>query len=414
MILDLVGALHDKNVRFEASVRIAEYFNCSYLMIFIPDPVIGHLLPAPGFPQTLPEGTAWNIFINECLNKGYHNGKLTFPDKKCSLAASGISGWGGSVVVLLGDTPDESTIKPLKDILPILIELFKLEQGHISSEIRVSLADKSAAKAEKLARTIDVMRLHLKEALNKQEKDKKDIEVLMEKKDEFMNVASHELKTPITNMKAYLQILRKELRNENNSVTGFINKANIQIDKLTGLVNDLLDVTKIQAGKMIYNFTDLDISTVVSEVVTEIQVSVQTHQIIVENNIPTIVRGEKIRLEQVISNFLSNAIKYSPNSDKVIVNTILVDDKIRISVKDFGIGIPTDQQKQVFDRFFRVAESSHRFSGLGLGLFISAEIVQRHGGSIGVDSDETGSEFYFWLPTTTVRQNTIVEPTQTE
>jgi signal transduction histidine kinase len=399
MILNLVGALNDKEKRFGAAVRLAEYFNCSYLMIFIPDPEIGEFLPAPGFPQTLPDGKTWNSFINECLNKGYHTGTLPFPDANSKLAASGISGSENSVIILLGGVPEADALKPLKDILPVLIELFKLEQKSISSEIRVSLADKSAAKAEKLAQTIDVMRIHLKDALIIQKKDKKAIEDLMIKKDEFMNVASHELKTPITNMKAYLQILERKLQKENSSGIEFINKANNQIDKLTSLVNDLLDVTKIQAGKMVYHFTDLDISTVISEVVSEAQVSVQTHQIIIKNNVHALVHGEKNRLEQVISNFLSNAIKYSPHADKIIVDTNLIDNKIRISIKDFGIGIPGDKQKQVFDRFFRVDESSHQFSGLGLGLFISAEIVRRHGGNIGVDSDDNGSEFYFCLPT---------------
>lgn len=401
MILELFGALHDKDQRFEACLRIAEYFSCSYLMIFIPDREIGQLLPAPGFPQTLPDGKTWYSFLNECQNKGYHSGTLPFPDPNSLLPASGISGSGNSVVVFLGGMPEADALKPFKDILPILIELFKMEQASISSEIKVTLADKSAMKAQKLAQTIDVMRLHLKEALNKQEKDKKDIEILMEKKDEFMNVASHELKTPITSMKGYLQIIENLLRKENSGVITLIAKANSQVDKLTALVNDLLDVTKIQAGKMTYHFSDLDISTVVSDVISQAEVAVKTHRIILENNINVIVRGEKNRLEQVISNFISNAVKYSPKADKIVVNSKLIDNKIRISVRDFGIGIPEGKQKQVFDRFFRVAESAQHFSGLGLGLYISAEIVQRHGGSIGVDSDDSGSEFYFSLPTIT-------------
>src|SRR4051812_44677701 len=98
MILNLVGALHDKENRFNAGARIAEYFNCSYLMIFIPDPEIGHMLPAPGFPQTLPDGKAWNDFLNECLIKSYHSGTLCFPDKDTIVAATGIRGWENAVV----------------------------------------------------------------------------------------------------------------------------------------------------------------------------------------------------------------------------------------------------------------------------------------------------------------------------
>ena len=401
MLLNLLGELHNKAKRFQAASRLAEHFGCTHLIMFIPDPEIQQLLPAPGFPQTLSDGKTWNMFLMECMRKGFHSGRLAFPDHKHQLSASGFSGFDGSVVVLLGGALDENAVVPLKGVLPVLTELFKLEQGAITSEIRVALAQKSAEKAEKLARTIELMRTQLKEALSRKEKDKKEIEDLMKKKDEFMNVASHELKTPITSMKGYLQILKKEIFKENGSSVDFIKKADIQVDKLTGLVNDLLDVTKIQTGEMSYHFCELDISRVVSEVVAQTQVAVPTHQIIVENNAQILLNGEKSRLEQVLSNFLSNAVKYSPNADKIIVNSVLMGNSVKISVKDFGIGISPENQKQIFERYYRVREFTQQFSGLGLGLYISAEIIRRHGGTIGVDSDSSGSEFYFTLPVTT-------------
>lgn len=398
MFYRLLGQLHNKVNRFQAACRLAEYFGSAYLIVFVQDAEIGQLLPAPGFPQTLPDGTAWNIFLKECVKTGFHSGTLLHPDSKQPLSATGISGWDGSVVVLLGGAPQEDEVTPLKQVLPVLTELFKLEQAAVTSEIRVALAQKSAEKSERLARTIELMRMQLKDALGRKEKDKKEIEDLMKKKDEFMNVASHELKTPITNMKGYLQILKKEVAKENGSAVNFLDKADNQINKLTGLINDLLDVTKIQAGKMIYNFSDIDIATVISDVVSQTQVSVTTHHIIISNNPGLLVRGERSRLEQVLSNLLSNAIKYSPEANRIIVSAVSISNIVRISVKDFGIGIPDENQKHIFDRFYRVVESSQQFSGLGLGLYISAEIVLRHGGTIGVNSDSTGSEFYFTLP----------------
>jgi len=112
-----------------------------------------------------------------------------------------------------------------------------------------------------------------------------------------------------------------------------------------------------------------------------------------------IVHADKNRIEQVVSNFLSNALKYSPHSDEIIIKTELKETSLRVAVKDFGIGIPKDKADYIFDRFFRVEESSHLFSGLGLGLYISAEIIERHGGKIGVISEENkGSEFWFEIP----------------
>ena len=401
MFLNSLGGLYNKGNRFDAASRLAKYFGCSHLIIFIQDPEIHQLLPAPGFPQTLPDGLVWNNFLMECVTKGFHSGTLPFPDNKQRHSASGICGLDNSVVIVLGGAPAEDELLPLKEILPVFTELFRLEQSAITSEIRVALAQKSAEKAENLARTNELMRKQLKEALGRKEKDKKEIEELMKKKDEFMNVASHELKTPITNLKGYLQILKKEVVKKDASTIVFLDKADNQINKLTGLVNDLLDVTKIQAGKMTYHFSGLDISTVISEVVSQTQVAVPTHQIDVKNNIPIMVQGERNRLEQVLSNLLSNAVKYSPNADKIIVNSALIGDTIRISVKDFGIGISAENQQHIFDRFYRVKESSHKFSGLGLGLYISADIIQRHGGTIGVVSDTNGSEFYFTLPVAT-------------
>ncbi|MFD2144334.1 sensor histidine kinase [Mucilaginibacter antarcticus] len=130
----------------------------------------------------------------------------------------------------------------------------------------------------------------------------------------------------------------------------------------------------------------------------QVQVTTQTHQIIIAHNVPAKINGEQHRVEQVINNFLSNAIKYSPGAEKVIIRSDINDNTVKFSVRDFCIGIPIDKQQYVFDRFYRVQESSKNFSGLGLGLYISAEIIRRHGGTVGVNSDASGSEFYFTLP----------------
>ncbi|MDF2434297.1 MAG: two-component system, chemotaxis family, CheB/CheR fusion protein [Mucilaginibacter sp.] len=398
-ILQLISGLSDRENRFEAANKLAAWFGCAYLVIFINDPELGILLPAPGFPQTLPDGKVWRDFTSQSAVKSYHCGMLPFPKNENLLSAIGISGPENSVAVLLGGMPAENEVASLQQAMPVLAALFNQEQAYLTAATRVALADKSAVKAEKLAATIDQMRIHLKNALIKQEKDKKDIEELMKKKDEFMNVASHELKTPITSMQAYLQILNKIVPSEGrNSAGDFVRKANKQAGKLTALINDLLDVTKIQAGQMVYNFVDLDLTQLIHEVVAQVQVTAQSHRILFKNTVPVIVHGERHRLEQVINNFLSNAIKYSPEADRVIVSAYLKNKEVWVSVRDFGIGIPIEHREFVFDRFFRVHESSKQFSGLGLGLYISAEIIRRHGGLVGVDSHEVGSEFFFHMP----------------
>jgi two-component system, chemotaxis family, CheB/CheR fusion protein len=162
---------------------------------------------------------------------------------------------------------------------------------------------------------------------------------------------------------------------------------------------DLLDVSKVQAGYMQFKFSTFNFGEIISECVEQMQNSTFNHQIIIEGNPHVEIVGDKMRLEQVVSNLLSNAIKYSPKADKVIIRARTDDGMLKVEVQDFGIGIPADDLGQIFDRFYRVTEVSGRFFGLGLGLYISAEIIKRHNGRIGVESKEgSGSVFWFTIP----------------
>ncbi|WP_254070917.1 chemotaxis protein CheB [Pedobacter sp. L105] len=223
---------------------------------------------------------------------------------------------------------------------------------------------------------------------------------LMYKKDEFMSIASHELKTPITTIKGYLQFALKMAEQEKfGQIFGFIDKANKQVAKLTTLVDDLLDVTKIQAGKMNFTYSTFDIGEIISEAVDGIQGSLNGQTIVQDIDHITIT-ADRNRIEQVISNFMSNGLKYSPDGKQIKITAKgIMGNMVRIAVTDQGIGIPKDKAQFIFDRFFRVEESSNLFSGLGLGLYISAEIVRRHQGEIGVNSEvNVGSEFWFQIP----------------
>lgn len=223
---------------------------------------------------------------------------------------------------------------------------------------------------------------------------------LMQKKDEFMSIASHELKTPITSIKGFLQLTTRVAKKHhvNEDMLTYIHKANRQLENLTFLVNDLLDVSKIQAGKMDLNYTSFNVMTMIAECVDDMQ-NTEDYEINIVNTVDLEVFADQHRIEQVVKNFLSNAIKYSPDQKVVSVSASQVGQDIRIAVKDSGIGIPEDKAKLVFDRFFRVEHMHYQFSGLGLGLYICAEIVNRHHGTIGVESEEgRGSEFWFQIP----------------
>ncbi|MCJ8210861.1 PAS domain-containing sensor histidine kinase [Mucilaginibacter sp. RS28] len=218
------------------------------------------------------------------------------------------------------------------------------------------------------------------------------------KKDEFISIASHELKTPLTTVKAFFQILKKSLQPEDAGYK-FVGKATGQLDRLERLINDLLDVSRINAGKMIYNAEEFDFSSAVSDSVESIQQMFPDYEIVVERSDRVTYKGDRLRIEQVINNFLTNAIKYSPDNKKIVLRSEVNQDNIIVSVQDFGIGIAPEYLLNLFERYYRIDNTSMRFQGLGLGLFISSEIIKRHNGSFWIESEPgKGSTFFFLLP----------------
>ncbi|MEO6637027.1 MAG: PAS domain-containing protein [Ginsengibacter sp.] len=220
-------------------------------------------------------------------------------------------------------------------------------------------------------------------------------------KDNFLSTASHELKTPVTTIKAYAQIVETMLEHGGSAeVPGMVKKLNSQVDRLTNLIEDLLDISKIQNGKLQYNESFYDLDALVKEVVNDMQKTSTTHTIVYENSTPATVFGDRNKIIQVVNNLISNAIKYSPNEDKIIITTAAKDQGVLLSVKDFGVGIAIEEQQHVFEQFYRVTiNKDFTFPGMGIGLFICSEIIKRQGGKIWVESTPgAGSVFYAWLP----------------
>jgi DNA-binding response OmpR family regulator len=231
--------------------------------------------------------------------------------------------------------------------------------------------------------------------------DQKKVE---KEKDEFLSIASHELKTPLTSIKAYVQLLERKLKlNKESAEAGFVTKVQDQIEKLNTLITDLLDVSKIENGKLKINKKPTNLGNVISNAIETI---LQTHENKVKIKHDGIISDiliplDEIRIEQVLINFLTNAIKYSPQNNQVIVTTFVDEEEqeVKVNVTDFGIGIPDFKQEAVFNKFYRVEESSLQFQGMGIGLFICSEIIKQHHGNIGVSSKvDEGSTFYFTLP----------------
>src|SRR5665213_637771 len=231
--------------------------------------------------------------------------------------------------------------------------------------------------------------------------DIQEIREMDQQKDYFIGLASHELKTPITSIKAYTQILlSKYLNSEDAFLIQSLKTVDKQVIKLTRLISDLLDLSKIKSGSLTLHKEQFRINDLIHEVTGEIRHINPDHKMIFSLKADPVLFADRERIGQVLTNLLTNAIKYSPHSMEIEIATTMSDNKLTVTVKDFGIGINKNDQEKIFERFYRVdGKNEKTFPGFGIGLFITMEIIHRHNGNIGVTSQPgKGSVFYFSLP----------------
>jgi signal transduction histidine kinase len=224
------------------------------------------------------------------------------------------------------------------------------------------------------------------------------------KKDEFISVASHELKTPLTSIKAFTQTLQLLFeRKGDQQSSAHMSRVNRQVDRLNRLVVKLLDLTRIQEGRIILQKEKFIIGPLISEIADETS-EVTHHKIMISGSTRTSVYADRDRIGRVLTNLLTNAAKYSPDADQILVKVTKKPDRLIIGIQDFGIGISQEDLKNVFDRFYQVGRKStdERLDSLGLGLYIAKAIIERHDGKIWVRSSQKGkqrgSTFCFSLP----------------
>ncbi len=219
-------------------------------------------------------------------------------------------------------------------------------------------------------------------------------------KSEFIGVVSHELKNPLTSIKGYAHIIQKLAdKNKDKKLAGFSVRIDRQINQVINMVNEMLDVTKIETGRFTYRSESFLITDLVKEVIADQQVTTDTHTIYFSGDSKKSIVGDRYRIGQVIINLISNAIKYSPHAAQVIVKVYNKKNSIIVSVQDFGQGIAKQDQTRIFKPYVRAGNSGST-KGTGIGLFISSQIIKRHKGKMWVESTlKKGSTFFVQLPT---------------
>jgi len=227
--------------------------------------------------------------------------------------------------------------------------------------------------------------------------DRREIE---RRKDDFLSIASHELKTPLTTIKGLVQMMQRMVPAElSDKFKSILNKTGLYVDRLNNLIAELLDVSRIQTGNIELHKDVFDFDKAVQEAVETIQSATKSHEIQISGNTGEQVSADESHIVQVINNLLSNAIKYAPYHKEIIVYLSRVSNFVKFSVKDQGMGIKQEDHKKIFDRFYRVGDIQQRFPGMGIGLYICDQIIKNHGGTLWVESEPgQGSTFSFTLP----------------
>ncbi|NNB87795.1 PAS domain S-box protein [Corallococcus exiguus] len=270
------------------------------------------------------------------------------------------------------------------------------------SEVPVEVVLQYVVEGEGPGRFISVAR-----DITERQRAETALRLASEAKDAFLAAASHELRTPLAAAKGHAHLALLKLGGQTEAGPGkSLQIINRQIDRMAKLVEDLLDISRLQAGRLSLELEPFDLSQLVLETRDRMAVLSQTHELMVE--LPERLEGtwDRGRLDQVLTNLLSNAIRYSPEGGQVLVRVAAEGDSgVHLSVKDQGVGIPSEKQRLIFERFGRAHGS--KYGGLGLGLTISQGIVEQHGGRIWAESTGTvgqGSTFNVWLPRRTEAQ----------
>ncbi|MBE9586371.1 PAS domain-containing protein [Mucilaginibacter sp. JRF] len=224
------------------------------------------------------------------------------------------------------------------------------------------------------------------------------------RKNDFIAMVSHELKTPLTSIKSYIQIsMSKAQKIGEPFIAGALAKADLQIVKMTKMIRGFLDLSKLDSGKITLSPEAFDISELVTEVVADARFINSSHFFEIDRNDSATVNADRNKISQVLDNFLSNAAKYSPRETQIFINCVVRENEVTVSVTDKGIGVKKQDQARLFDRFYRADnEIMKSVAGFGIGLYIAGEIINLHNGKIWVESEEfEGATFYFSLPLST-------------
>ena len=456
-LLDRVVALTRTEARDDAAVALGASLGGDRVIVFVCDEQVGALLPAPGFPQTLPDGRTWRRFVEACAEAGEgRHPALERPDGGGPCPAYGISCGADVVAVVLGTAECAPALSELRGLLPLLASTFRGERAAANADVQARLARQAAAHAEALAHALDAARGELQCALasagaarraaeeaNRQLREQAmeleaanmllqeqagELEAQAEAlqranaelsnarraadaanrtKSDFLATMSHELRTPLNAIGGHVQLIQLGIH---GPVTDAQQVALTRVDRnqrhLLGLINSILNLARIEAGMLEYRLTDVRLADALADVQSMIEPQIAAKQLRYAVQIcdPEVaVRADDEKLQQILLNLLSNAVKFTPPHGAITVECAADASRPEttlVHIADTGIGIPEDRLADIFEPFVQVdARHSREGDGTGLGLAISRDLARGMGGDLTVASRPgLGSTFTLAVP----------------
>jgi len=392
--IDLLVKLAWQTERAGAATALADRLGAGQVLIFIRDPDVDALLPAPGMEQTLRGGPAWRAFLKRCSEPGRQEAVVDLPANRQVPALALV--WGNVALIMLGGSPDPADLAQIEPLLPLLGAALGCEQEVVVAQSEATAAKLAAGQAKLLAKALEASRAE-GAALNARLRDEH------RRKDDFLAMLAHELRNPLSPLVTSVELLRRH-----GGDTAMVNRQLAamarQVDQLSRLVEDLLDVSRVSHGRISLRREVLGLADVLAHALesSRLLIDVRNHHTRLEGvEEPLMVDADRVRLTQVFANLINNAAKYSEPGGTISITIWREGVMAVVSVADTGMGISSTMLPRVFDLFEQSSDTRIRAQGgLGIGLTLVRSLVALHGGTVQAQSPGTnqGSTFTVRLP----------------